>query len=319
MIAPATESNPQQNYIVITIGFKKGLNYPFVASHCVASAQIFQYLPKTLSYIFDNNADGVAVKQLVPFQSTSLDYIVTVAEVYFPKDYVSALNQSIQTSYSKFYFNTDPTANSLALLVDSKIPLIGLDTGSGLSSLGSSGSSGSSSSGDQQSSDSGSNGLSAASSGSFDSVQPNDKDANSKLRVVGTSSGISAAVYITVLLVGFRIYKQKKGNVNFATAKDGEIILPISERGVVSPEVEIEPEVLVNPVYRDPRLDRRMSYQSLNSAISGPGPMFSDYAELTFGYEDNGIFTVDEMDETMEEVESIIPTISSPESGHGWF
>lgn len=337
-ITPATQpSTVSNNYTLITVGFKSGLNYPFVVSHSLASAQIFQYLPLTLTYPFQSD-NNVAVKQLVPFQSSSLDYIVTVAEVYFPKKWVESLNESLQTSYSSFYFNTNPTENSIAQLVDINIPLVGLDTGSlGLS--GSSGSSsGSSSSGSRggnggSSDTEGTQGLTSSSSGSFDAVQDSSAShANSKLGVVGTTSGMSAAVYITVLLVGYRVYKKKKGLV-FATKKDGGgIVLPVAERGVVNTPGLLEDtgnsKVLVNPVYVDPTLQRRNSYQSLRSVKTYIDAPRNAAAEI-FGYSDSNndtesvLMAIEEgyYDEEMslaDEVESIIPQVSAP-TAQSWF
>lgn len=317
-IAPSTQVPISENYTVITIGFKSGLNYPFVVQHSLASAQIFQYLPKALTYPISDDSD-VQVKQLVPFQSPSLNYIVTIAEVYYPKDWVSALNQSLQTTYSKFYFNPNPTENSLAQLIDVNIPLIGLESSSTSSSLSSSSSSGSSE-------NEGQNGLSSSSSGSFDAVQDPNTKANNKLGVVGTTSGVSAAVYISVLLVGFKMYKQRKGSLPFSTEETGNIVLPIADdadeddesvrAAALAKMQEEQAQVKFNPVYSEATLERRMSYQSFKSYMTGSGAE-SQYDggndlvdQLTINEEDEDEYNQSGSD--MEEVDQIIPHISYP-------
>lgn len=299
-----------QNYTVITIGFKSGLNYPFVVAHSLASAQIFQYLPGTLTFPFSEENE-VAVKQLVPFQSPSLNYIVTIAEVYYPKDWISALNESLQTSYSKFYFNPDATENSLAQLIDVNIPLLGLGGAStrGSSSAGATSSSGANSGG--------TDGFPSSSYGSFDSVQDSHATANKKLGLVGTTSGISAAVYISVLLVGFRMYKQRKGSLPFSTEQTGNIVLPVAddasgdETDFDSQAAVQDPNVIVNPVYSEGPVERRMSYASFKSYLtSGDLNNYSADAvdQLTVDQ-----YTIDEEDEKdLDEIDNIIPHMSHP-------
>lgn len=297
-----------ENYTVITLGFKSGLNYPFVVAHSLASAQVFQYLPGTLAYPFKGD-QTISVKQLVPFQSPSLKYIVTIAEVYFPKDWISALNQSIQTGESTFYFNPDPTENSLAQLIDVNIPLVGLDSAGSDYSGYSSGSS---------SAQSVSGGLVPTKLGSMDSESSTSSLANNKLGVVGTTSGISAAVYISVLLVGFRMYKQRKGSLPFSTEQTGDITLPIHQEELDNESMkQIEPEtnINVNPVYGEGPIERRMSYQSFKSYAGSSldtnstyQPEYADVLTITEDLEDD-LSDTDTEDAT---VDNIIPHISHP-------
>jgi len=147
-----------------------------VVENSISSAQIFEYLPAALSYPFTgiNNSD-VMVKQLVPYTSSQLSYIITIAEVYFPKSKVTSLQNMLTTSGSKIYENPNSAQNTMANLIDSRIPIQGL--------LGSSSTVGS----DSSSSGSGSEpeGL-----GSMD----DSSEANSSVNTNGTSGGKMAGI-----------------------------------------------------------------------------------------------------------------------------
>lgn len=132
------------DYELITIGFKKALNYVFIVENSISSAQIFEYLPGVLAFPFaELDSSDITVKQLVPYSSSDVDYTITVAEVYFKKNLVSALQAQITTSGSSVYENTEASEKSLASLIDSRIPLTGLvDSSSSSSSSSGSGSSG---------------------------------------------------------------------------------------------------------------------------------------------------------------------------------
>lgn len=115
----------------MTVGFKEPLNYPFVVSHSISSAQIFDYLPSVLKFPFssaEQDMSDVAVHRIVPFGSQDANYIISVAEVYFPEDVVNQLQNLVTDVASSFYSNSDPTANMLALLIDIRVPLTGLNT-----------------------------------------------------------------------------------------------------------------------------------------------------------------------------------------------
>ncbi|QPG77184.1 hypothetical protein FOA43_004591 [Brettanomyces nanus] len=129
-IAPAaTSAAVPEDDTLITIGFKQSLNYVFVVEHSISSAQIFEYLPNVLANSFVNSTD-IIVKQLVPYTSSQLDYIITVAEVYYKKDYIDALQTAITDLSSEFYQNPSSTQDTLAGLIDSKIPIDSLLEGS---------------------------------------------------------------------------------------------------------------------------------------------------------------------------------------------
>lgn len=169
-IAAATQVPEPEGYTLITIGFKKALNYEFVVSEPKSSAQIFGYLPEALNTPFKNVFTNITVLQIVPLQDDSLNYLLSVAEVYFPTAEIEELSNLITNSSSAFYTDGMGTAKSMAAMVDSSIPLTGLLHDSNSNSGGSSDGSSSSNS-NSGSSGSGSNSNSGVSSSSGNSYQ----------------------------------------------------------------------------------------------------------------------------------------------------
>ncbi|KAH3688962.1 hypothetical protein WICPIJ_000053, partial [Wickerhamomyces pijperi] len=171
VLAPADQvsaSDLSKNYTLITVGFKKAFNYPFVVKNALSSAQIFEYLPGVLNGPYDFVNPSTTIYQLVPFSSTDVDYIITVAEVYFPSSEVESLQQNILNLTSPLYTNSDQTLNELAKLIDPSVPITGLLTKL-QSSTSSSSSSGDGSSSDSDDSDGSSSSGSKVSIGSLDS------------------------------------------------------------------------------------------------------------------------------------------------------
>lgn len=126
-IIPTQSVSQSSGFELITIGFKQALNYAFIVENSLSSAQIFEYLPQVLCFPFPEiDESAVIVKKLVPYSSTQVDYIITVAEVYFNQSYVDLLQNEILDLTSKIYNNSDATEKSMALLIDSKIPVTNL-------------------------------------------------------------------------------------------------------------------------------------------------------------------------------------------------
>jgi hypothetical protein len=126
-IMPTAIVSELPDYELVSIGFKQALNYAFIVEHALASAQIFEYLPKVLLNAFpDLDSNSVIVKKLVPYTSHEVDYIITVAEIYFLKSDFSKLQSLVLDPSSSIYNNTDVTAASLSELIDPKIPVDGL-------------------------------------------------------------------------------------------------------------------------------------------------------------------------------------------------
>lgn len=128
-ITSINTASPADNYILVTIGFKEPLNYPFVVSHSISSAQIFDYLPKVLKSPFGGSGefDDVTVSRIIPFGSLDTSYIISVAEVYFPDNMVSLLGLLLADTNSKIYQSKDATTAMLALLIDIRVPITGLN------------------------------------------------------------------------------------------------------------------------------------------------------------------------------------------------
>ncbi|KAL2709722.1 hypothetical protein KLU848_1636 [Kluyveromyces marxianus] len=169
-INPATPVTVPEGYTVITIGFKEPLNYPFLISNPLASAQIFSFLPKVVTYPFssassggisvyrrmlnvikrDENSPtassspltytGVQVRSIVPLTIKNISYIVSIAEVIFPEKSVPTLQKMILDSNSAFYTNPVTYLSNLAELIDPSIPLTGLTYSGSSSSSGENGS-----------------------------------------------------------------------------------------------------------------------------------------------------------------------------------
>lgn len=109
---------------LIQIGFDYSLNYPFIVSHPLSVAQIFQYLPMGLSYGLGIDAGNVSMRSIEPYQSQSAGYVISVAMAYVPTKFVSTLDAIIHTPTSQLYRNPNRSVNTLMNLIDPSIPLI---------------------------------------------------------------------------------------------------------------------------------------------------------------------------------------------------
>ncbi|CAI7223880.1 CFC_collapsed_G0012710.mRNA.1.CDS.1 [Saccharomyces cerevisiae] len=72
------------------------------------------------------DTSSIAVKKIVPMVDSSKAYIISVAEVYFPTEAVTYLQQLILDENSTLYSNPQTPLRSLAGPIDSGIPLGGL-------------------------------------------------------------------------------------------------------------------------------------------------------------------------------------------------
>lgn len=125
-IAAANQQEQPKGYTLVTIGFKEALNYDFLVSSPLSSAQIFAFLPSILNLPFENQYSNITVYQIVPLRSDTLNYVATVAEVYFPKKEITKLNALITNTSSVLYTAAEGSAKYLAELIDPTIPLTGL-------------------------------------------------------------------------------------------------------------------------------------------------------------------------------------------------
>lgn len=228
---------PSDDYQLITVGFKEQWSYQFVVQNGLAPAQIFDYLPKTVSYPFgdaDLNMSDIFVRQLVPFTSTDVDYLITVAEIYFPKQHINDLQNAIRQSSSSFYANPDSTLSSVAQMVDSRIPLTGLlsesdsqtgtQSATGTATTGESGNGAESNgSGNSDNSNNNSGSMDAASNASSLTVKSRGKIAGI---TVGSVAGV--ALYLMGLALFYKSRKKK------AMSAMGSPSIPHSYAGVPS-------------------------------------------------------------------------------------
>lgn len=69
---------------------------------------------------------SIVVKQIVPMIDSSRSYVIAVAEVYFPTEAISSLQELILDTNSTLYNNPQTSLQTLAGLIDSSVPLGGL-------------------------------------------------------------------------------------------------------------------------------------------------------------------------------------------------
>lgn len=176
----------------------------------MSSAQIFQFLPGVLTYGFtsDNIFANVSVKSLVPYTAEGVNYVITVAEVYFPSSAITSLQSLVLSPNSRLYNNPDATSKMLALMIDIRVPLTGLQTSSLTKSSSTSG---------NGSMDSGS-GTSSLKSGVVGGV------------VAGVSIG--AFAYMAAMALMFRKYKKRKALA--LPLSDSESELGSTDPGLIS-------------------------------------------------------------------------------------
>lgn len=238
-IAAATELPVPDGYTLITIGFKEALNYNFVVSNPVSSAQIFAFLPELLNAPFGNQFQNISVTELVPLRSNSLNYLATVAKAYFPTSDIEELTQMIANTSSYFYSIEEGSAKYLAYLVDPNIPLTGLlgqtisggTTSTSNSTSGSDNNSGSLDSTTFTYIRKSSDGKSSDSSGktSF---------ASSKGRVIGLVIGIviGSCIYVMAMVLLIRKYIAKRQKANIIRYPDDSSLSDSASEGNYSHE-----------------------------------------------------------------------------------
>ncbi|KAJ8103047.1 hypothetical protein POJ06DRAFT_235987 [Lipomyces tetrasporus] len=199
---------------LVQVGFTYALNYPFIVKNPLAVAQIFDYLPKGISYGLGLSIDQTIMQSIQPYETAGEKFIVSVAMMYIPTDLVNTLLLGLHTPSSAFYDNPDPSVNGLMGLIDPTIPLVASTDDDGSpgnsgddSSGGSSGdSSGSNGNGDSNS-DSGTSNQSTVLSGSLD---VSDSPAKSSKQVIGIAVGAVAGVVVYGCLLFFLARKYRK-------------------------------------------------------------------------------------------------------------
>ena len=72
------------------------------------------------------NLTEIRVKQISPYVDSNKDYVVAVAEVYFPSEYVEKLKEHLNNKNSLIYANPVPSLKSLMNLTDPSVAIEGL-------------------------------------------------------------------------------------------------------------------------------------------------------------------------------------------------
>jgi hypothetical protein len=108
----------------IQIGFLFPLNYQFVVSNAVSSAQIYEWLPRGVAHGLGIKESDVVIQSLVPLDTTErLGYVTTIAMGYIPGSLFNTLNLDLHIPTSALYQNPDESVNTLMNYIDPSIPL----------------------------------------------------------------------------------------------------------------------------------------------------------------------------------------------------
>ncbi|SCU95102.1 LADA_0G13476g1_1 [Lachancea dasiensis] len=116
VILPPTAVPKPDNYSVITIGFKRELNYPFLINNPLASAQIFSFLPNILKYPFVTLRSHLNMTSHIT-KKRSLDGVLVDSQ-----NLVTSGNYSQHTDRSRLFDALE--SNFSEITVNSIMPLI---------------------------------------------------------------------------------------------------------------------------------------------------------------------------------------------------
>ncbi|KAK1829033.1 hypothetical protein QBC39DRAFT_141282 [Podospora conica] len=207
---PSAAAQPEDTEI-IQIGLLQGYNYKFVVDETKAAAQVFNLLPKALSYAAGADEgkvkardDGAAVfrnkitaRKLQPLDTvSSLGYLTTVVLVSYPRHLIEALRMDIKLPTSALYNNPDPLVYNFTKQIN---PAIDITLGSGIDLP---------SFGDGKGDAPGSTGKNDP----FGNANKDEKDTGKQAATAGIVTGAVAvaAAYGAAMFVIARRYKKKK-------------------------------------------------------------------------------------------------------------
>ena len=111
------------NSRLIQLGFKRELNYDFVAKNSYAVSQIIAFVPQGVSYGLEIELPQVYMHKLAPYDGT-VDYRATLAMMYIPEDLVDKLASLLANPLSALFTHPNPPIAKMMSLVDPTIPLI---------------------------------------------------------------------------------------------------------------------------------------------------------------------------------------------------
>ncbi|CCG80949.1 Putative uncharacterized protein [Taphrina deformans PYCC 5710] len=180
-IAPAAGIiMPNSSQTIVQVGFLDSLNYPFVVSNALATAQILAYTPKAVAYALGLPQSGILANSLRPYNKP--DYVATVAYLVIPSADLSQLEELWNNTNSVLYNQLDPSLQSLVVLIDRSIPLLlSSSRGSTTTNAGNTASGGAASD------------ASTARYGSLADTGPSSGTTSSTTRIVGIGVGSAAA------------------------------------------------------------------------------------------------------------------------------
>jgi hypothetical protein len=139
---PNSSATPPEGMSPVQLGFVFQLNYPFVVSNPLSSAQIFLYLPQGVAGGLQLDPDHFILHCLYPLDTTArMGFVTTAAMAYIPSNMIDTLRLNLGTPSSPLYNNADVTVNTLTSYLNPAIPLIpgqgagdGSSTGTGTGS-----------------------------------------------------------------------------------------------------------------------------------------------------------------------------------------
>lgn len=209
--SPTAAAQPEDTEI-IQIGLLQGYNYMFVVNETKAAAQVFNLLPKALTYAAgmdegkvkvrdtaagDSFRGKITVRKLQPLDTvSSLGYITTVVLVSYPRHLIEALRMDIKVPTSALYNNPDPLVYNFTKQIN---PAIDITIGSGIDfpGLGDGKDEGPRSTGEND---------------PFGNNNKDEKDSSKRAATAGIVTGAVAvaAVYSVAMSVIARRYRKKK-------------------------------------------------------------------------------------------------------------
>ncbi|TVY12918.1 hypothetical protein LARI1_G009355, partial [Lachnellula arida] len=195
---PNATSTPPEGMTAVQLGFLFELNYEFVISNPLSSAQIFMFLPTGVADGLELHEEQVILHSLYPLDTTAkLGFITTAAVAYIPENMVDTLRLNLGTPSSILYNNPDSTVNALVNYLNPTIPLI---PGAGA--------------GDDSTSGTGAGSSPTNTAGNNDVF--NTSSQNTSAGVKGTTAGIAmacvggASAYGAAMFLLARRYKKRK-------------------------------------------------------------------------------------------------------------
>jgi len=184
----------------VQLGFLFELNYEFVVSNPLSSAQIFMFLPTGVADGLELDQEHVILHSLYPLDTTEkLGFVTTAAMAYIPSNLVDTLRLNLGSPSALLYNNADATVNTLINYLNPTIPLI---PGEGA--------------GDGSASGTGSGSSPTNTAGNNNNDVFNTNSQNTSSSVKGTTAGIAmacvggASAYGAAMFLLARRYKKRK-------------------------------------------------------------------------------------------------------------